>query len=241
MTRIDAPLEITSLRDDPSDAPRSTRLALPARLGAIVAAAGAIVAAFDAADTRLGPGRFVLLAVSLAWCVGAFVTSFERPEEPLAALMTLIGGAIALAMLGSAELANHPYYDLVALARAVGIAALPPLGLHLLLGLPDGRLDSRVRRAWVVATDVAAIGLATWLFVERPAVPLAGIVALSVATLVVGIIGYVGRCQRARTQAARARLQWPAWGVLSCRGHHGHRRRTQHCSCIGHTRCSRWR
>ena len=112
MTRIDAPLEITSLRDGPSDAPRSGGVALPARVGALVAAAGAIAAAAAAAEgTRLGPGRFVLLAVSLTWCVGAFVTSLERPNEPLAALMTLIGGAIALAMLGSAELANHPYYD----------------------------------------------------------------------------------------------------------------------------------
>ncbi len=218
MTRIDAPLEITSLRDGPSDAPRSAGVALPARLGALVAASGAIVAAVAADATRLGPGRFVLLAVSLTWCVGAFVTSLERPNEPLAALMTLIGSAIALAMLGSAELANHPYYDLVALARVVGIAALPPLGLHLLLGLPHGRLDSRTRRAWVMAVDAAAIGLATWLFIDRPALPLAGILTLSGAALLIGVVGYVGRCQRARTQAARARLQWPAWGVISAAG-----------------------
>ena len=218
MTRIEAPIQITSLRDHPSDASRSAGGALPARLGALVAAAGAIVATLEATGARLGPGRFVVLAVSLAWTLGAFVTSLERPDEPLAALMTLIGGAIALAMLGSVELANHPYYDSCALARAVGIAALPPLGLHLLLGLPDGRLDSRARRAWVVALDTAAIGLATWLFLERPALPLVGILTLSGAALVIGAIGYVGRCQRARTQAARARLQWPAWGALSAAG-----------------------
>ena len=48
----------------------------------------------------------LLLGVVAAWCVGALVVSRVRPDEPLAALMTLIGGAIAVAMLAAADTAH---------------------------------------------------------------------------------------------------------------------------------------
>ncbi len=212
------PLEITGIRDTTPPRPRSARSLMPARLGALVAAAGAIVAAIQATDAPLGPGRFELLGVALAWCVAAAFTSFERPDEPLAAAMTAIGAAIALAMLGAAGLAGDPANEAAALGRAVGIAALPALGLHLVLGLPAGRLESPTRRRWAFSVDLLALGLAAWLFPQRPDVPAIGIVILVAAASTIGIVGYVGRCQRARTQAARARLQWPAWGVLTAGG-----------------------
>lgn len=216
--RVDHPLALTSLREDARATSRVVRSQTPARLGALVAIAGAIFATTEAVNAKLGPGRFVLLAVAFAWSLGALAVSFERPDEPLAALMTLIGGSIALAMLGSAELPRHPYYETVALARVIGVVALAPLSLHLLLGLPDGRLESRVRRTWAAVLYVAAVGVGAWCFVERPDLPVGGIAALAGAALVIGLVGYVGRCQRARTQAARARLQWPAWGVISAVG-----------------------
>ena len=190
----------------------------PARLGAVVGIAGAIVATLQSTDTQLGPGRFVLLAVALAWCIGAIATGLVRPEEPLGASMALIGGAIALTMLASAEIASHPSSDVAALIRAVGIAAIAPLGLHLALGLPDGHLGSRVRRSWAIAIDAAGAALAVWLFVDRPRLQTVGIVTLAAAAIAIGLVGYVGRCQRAHTQAARARLQWPAWGTLTATG-----------------------
>ncbi|MEO6468694.1 MAG: histidine kinase [Acidimicrobiia bacterium] len=189
-----------------------------ARVGALVGIAGAVVATLQSTDAQLGPGRFVLLAIALAWSIGAIATSFGRPEEPLGAAMALIGGAIALAMLGSAELASHPASDAAALIRAVGIAAIPPLGLHLMLGLPDGHLASRVRRSWALAIDAAGSALAVWLFVDRPHIKTVGILTLAIVALAIGLVGFVGRCQRARTQVARARLQWPAWGVLTAAG-----------------------
>ena len=218
MTRIDTPIELTSLRDDTTPSVRPSAGLSITRIGAIVAGAAAVTATVEATAARLGPGRYVLLAVALSWCIGALIISFERPDEPLSGLLALIGGAIALAMLGSAELAHHPYYDLCALARSAGIAMLPALGLHLLLALPDGRLESRTRSSWAIGFYLAAGGVAAWIFIERPAIPIGGLIALSVAALIIGIIGYVGRCQRARTQAMRARLQWPAWGVLTAVG-----------------------
>ena len=190
----------------------------PARLGALAGISGAVVATLQSTHAQLGPGRFVLLAVALAWCVGAIATSFERPEEPLGATMAAIGGAIALAMLASAELAGHPGSDLAALIRAVGIAAIAPLGVHLALGLPDGNLDSRVRRSWALAVDALGLALTGWLFLDRPRVVTVGILFLAITATAIGLVGFVGRCQRARTQGARARLQWPAWGVLTAAG-----------------------
>ena len=119
MTRIDTPLELTSLRDDPpSSRYRPSGSALPTRVAAVLAMAAAALAAGDANSASVGPGRFVLLVVVIAWCLGALVTSVLRPSEPLAGLMTLAGGTIALAMLGAAEAANHPTYDATAVVRA---------------------------------------------------------------------------------------------------------------------------
>jgi signal transduction histidine kinase len=219
MTGIETPLEITSLRDDPTPARyRPAGSTLPVRAAAVVAVVAAVLATLDATNAQLGPGRFVLLAVVVAWCVGALCVSTLRPGEPLAGLMTLGGGTVALAMLGAAEAANHPTYDAAALVRAVAIAALPAVGTHLVLGLPDGRLVDRTRRSWALTVDVLAAGVAVWCFVERPEVPVAGMVGLGAAATVVALTGYVARCRRARTQAARARLQWPAWGVLTAAG-----------------------
>jgi signal transduction histidine kinase len=220
MTRIDTPLEITSLRDDdpPPARYRPSGSTLPTRLAALLAIAAAALAAGDANSANVGPGRFVLLTVVVAWCVGALVTSMLRPTEPLAGLMTLTGGTIALAMLASAEAANHPTYEVTAVVRALAIAALPAVGMHLVLGLPDGRLEDRIRRRWATIVDVVVAGVAVWCVAVRPDLPVAGLLGVSVLAAAVALTGYVARCRRARTQAARARLQWPAWGALTAAG-----------------------
>jgi len=220
VTRIDTPLEITSLRDDdpPPARYRPSGSTLPTRLAALLAIAAGVLAAGDANSANVGPGRFVLLTVVVAWCVGALVTSMLRPTEPLAGLMTLTGGTIALAMLASAEAANHPTYEATAVVRALAIAALPAVGMHLVLGLPDGRLEDRIRRRWATIVDVVVAGVAVWCVAVRPDLPVAGLLGASVLAAAVALTGYVARCRRARTQAARARLQWPAWGALLVNG-----------------------
>ncbi len=218
MDTIDRPLELTSLRRPAPDRVRPTGSAAPARLGAVLAGGGAVIATIEASAARLGPGRYVLLAVTLAWAVGALVVSLERPGEPLAGVMTLVAAALALVMIGSAELARRPALATAGIARAVFIAALPAIGLHLVLGLPDGRLLDRRRRTLSGLGWIAAAGLAAWAVAVRPEIPLPGVVATSAYGLAAGVGCYVGRCRRAHTQAARARLQWPAWGVLTAAG-----------------------
>ncbi len=216
MTRIESPLELTSLRDDdPAHIrDRSWSANAPARVGALLAIVAAVVAV-DARSASLGPGRFVLVTVVLAWSIGAFLTSLLRAGEPLAALMTLAGGTVAIAMLAAAEAANHPTFDAPAIGRALSVAALPAVGMHFVLGLPDGRLGDSVRRRWALAVDALALGFAIWSVALRPEIPVVGLLVLVFIAAVVALTGYVTRCRRARTQAARARLQWPAWGALT--------------------------
>jgi signal transduction histidine kinase len=222
MTTIDDRIQLTSLRDDAAVTARRgrgpSRIAVPTRLGALLALAAAVLAVTQATDAHLGPGRFVLLGVVAAWCIGALVVSRVRPDEPLAALMTLIGGAIAVAMLAAAEYASHPTYDLTAFLRATAVALLPALGAHLALALPDGRLRDRGRQTGAAVVYLGALALAVWTYTRRPAIPATGFVILVGVAVVVGLTGFIGRCRRARTQAARARLQWPAWGVLTAAG-----------------------
>lgn len=221
MTTIEDRIRLTSLHgDEPAAArrPGAMRSTLPVRAGAVVALGAAILAAFEATDVKLGVGRFVLLTVVASWCLGALAVSAARPAEPLAGLMAMIGGAIALAMLGAAEYAIHPTFDAPALVRAFGVTLLPALGAHLVIGLPDGRLLDRSRRTAVVVGYGFATVVAIWTFTKRPDIPAVGQIVLITVLAVIALAAFVGRCRQARTQAARARLQWPAWGAITAGG-----------------------
>jgi signal transduction histidine kinase len=142
----------------------------------------------------------------------------HRPREPLALLMGAVALVGAIALFGAAlavrEAATADANDWGAIARAISVALLPALGLHLALGLPEGRLRSTPRRVFTGLGYVVAVGVAVVIADERPDVPLA---ALAVATGVfaaVGLVGYIARCRAARTAHERARLQWVAWAVV---------------------------
>ena len=98
--------------------------------------------------------------------------------------------------------------------RGVAVAFLPGVGLHLVLGLPDGSLRSRARRIWVGAGYAASVVVAIYLLDDRPHVALWPVVIIASADAVVGLVGYVARCRAAATVQERARLQWPAWAVV---------------------------
>ena len=49
---------------------------------------------------------------------------------------------------------------------------------------------------------------------DRPDIAVAPLVAIAVADAVVGLVGYVARYRAATSVQERARLQWPAWGVV---------------------------
>ena len=100
--------------------------------------------------------------------------------------------------------------------RGVAVALLPGVGLHLVLGVPDGALavarpadlgrrrvrgQRRGRRSPARERPPRHRGLRpSWSSSRRDAV--------------VGLVGYVARYRAAASVQERARLQWPAWGVV---------------------------
>ncbi len=80
--------------------------------------------------------------------------------------------------------------------------------------MPTGSLVTRARRLWVLAGYVASGVLAVVMVGDRPDIAVAPVVAIAAADAVVGFVGYVARYRAATSVQERARLQWPAWGVV---------------------------
>jgi signal transduction histidine kinase len=213
------PLELTSLRDvvDEAPAPASASGGLVALTVALGAAVLAVWAAVLDTSATVGPGRIELAVVVIAWAAtGAFVAR-QRPDEPLGLLIGVGSLAGGVALLGASVTGRvgilDSTRDIAAAARALGLCGVFGVALHATLGLPDGRLGSRARRVSVVVGYAAALAAAVVLVVDRPEFRLGPVIALAAFDVVVGIVGFVGRCQRA-TVAQRPRLQWCVWGAL---------------------------
>ncbi len=87
------------------------------------------------------------------------------------------------------------------------------MALHATLGLPDGRLGSTARTVSAVVGYVAAIAVGVVLYSDRPEFRIAPLIVLGALCVVIGVSGFVARCQRA-TVMQRPRLQWSVWGAL---------------------------
>jgi signal transduction histidine kinase len=213
------PLTIAGLRDT-ADRPHHERTGRAPQLSAplaALAAGAAVLAATLHTPTTIGPGQVVSAVAVLAWVIGGVVVAVRRPDEASGPLMLGVALAGAAGLLGAVLVARHgasaSARDFDAACRALGVALVPAVGLHLALGLPDGRLRSRVRRGATALGYAAAVGVAAAVFGARPSVPWPGLVALAATSAAAAALGYLARCRRA-TPADRARLQWAGWGVL---------------------------
>jgi len=212
------PLELTSLRDDTRERPARSKGTLPVAAVAVAATALAVGAAVKASDTVVGPGRVLACVLVAAWSAAALFVAVRRPNEPLRWI--LAGGAFAggVSMLADAFVgapsSSSGTRDVASAILSLAVAMLVAIGLHLALGLPDGALENRARRGIVIAGYVGALGLAAYLYTQRPEVPLGVLTIAAGIAGFVGVIGYVRRCRNARTAQARARLQWVAWGAV---------------------------
>jgi signal transduction histidine kinase len=208
------PLEITSLRDEIRTRPPRSRRALGVSGVAVLAAAGAIVAAEQASDVAIGPGRVVVCMLVIAWGLAAMFVAMHRPSEPLSWIM--VGGAAvgAVAALAAEATSGAGSHDTAYAVLAVSLALLVSVGLHLALGLPHGALLHPWRRGITMAGYVSAIPLAATIYADRPDVPLATLAVAATVAALIGLVGYVRRCSGAPTEQERARLQWVAWGVV---------------------------
>jgi signal transduction histidine kinase len=213
------PLELTSLRDEPREQPPRARRVVRIAATGTLATAVAAVSAFKQAGVDIGPGRVLCCILVGAWSAAAAFVAVHRPRESLSWIM--VGGALAgaVATAAAATLEYRPrlsasHADLASAFVSVGIALLVAVALHLALGLPDGDLEHRLRRGIVIAGYAGSLGVAAYLYTQRPEVPIATVAIAGAVAASVGAVGFVRRCRGARTAHARARLQWAAWGVV---------------------------
>ena len=152
----------------------------------------------------------VRTALVVAWALAGAMLVSRRPLRALGLVILAGAGAAAIACLASAVLkagwAGLPG-TLAELALPVSVALLPASTLHLLLGLPEGRLGSRPRRLTVMAAYVLAAGLGLILWGQHPSLPpwplwLAGSAALAIG------LGPANRRYVRSAGLERQRLQW---------------------------------
>ncbi len=173
--------------------------------GAIATAVSATVIADDASALST-----VAAVVVVAMAAAAAAVAWLRPREPLGALIAGIAAIAAIAMFANAQL-DEPA-DAWELTRAAGVMLVPACAFHLVLGLPDGRLRTRVRGFLATVGYVGAVVAAVWVRSDADDLERT-VVIFSLVALTVGVAGFADRCRRAPAMD-RARLQWAGWGAV---------------------------
>ena len=185
---------------------------LPFALAIAAAAVGAwAVAAVGGADGFDDAAQVVRLALVGAWFAAGVMLAARRPAEPLGTIV-LLGTALGAAAVASAAALLDSDSAALEAVRAFAVAALPAVGMHVLLGLPTGALARRSHRTLVVGGYVVALAFGILLWTQRPDVSLvvlAGEVML--AALVGGGVSHT-RYQSSRGEA-RQRMEWFGWAV----------------------------
>jgi signal transduction histidine kinase len=147
----------------------------------------------------------LVLAVSVgAWALAGITMLARRRTEPLGAVV--LGGAV----VGVAGLAS-------ASVRPVAVALVPAIALHVLLGMPDGRLATSVRRIVAALGYAGGAATAVALWSRRPEIPVWPVALLAVFAAVAGTAGFVARYAAASIPGQR-RMRWLALGVLVAAG-----------------------
>jgi signal transduction histidine kinase len=156
--------------------------------------------------------EIVRLGLVALWASAAIGLARRRSSEHIATLVAVIAVAAGVAAAGAALLADGRSESTGALARAAGLAALPAAALHLLLGLPSGKLETTNRRATVAVAYATSAVAALYLYAERPDLPAWPIVLSFAVWLTLGMSLSNARYRRARG-TERQRMQWFGWAA----------------------------
>ena len=148
--------------------------------------------------------RIVIGVLIGVWALTGAILLLRRPKEPLGAIA--VGGS-ALGALGLFLPKTGP--------AVAGI--LPAVGLHLLLGMPDGSLRTPARRTTCGVGYAMGLAVAAILWSQRPDLPAWPVVSLSVVAAVAGALGFAIR-YRSANPAGQRRMRWLAWGVIVSAG-----------------------
>ena len=204
-TTMDVPLASTSA--GVGVAPAGRRLTSLALTAAVLVAAGwaaTFLSDVPADDVPLQAIRIGLVAV---WGLVGGALAVRRPREPLGVLVlaaTLVG---ASAVVASAALEAGRGGTTAELVRALAVAALPAVALHVVAVLPDGRLARPSHRSVLVGFYVLALVVGVGLASARPDLPLWIVAVEALLAAVVGISVSNATYVKARGEA-RQRMQW---------------------------------
>ncbi|WP_426571113.1 histidine kinase [Aquihabitans sp. McL0605] len=198
--------------DEPTElGPAFCLLAAPL---AIVLAAAALLSL--AADDRGVAGGAIVAAVLVGiWAVAGLLIGLRQRTDRQAPIV------LAIAVLGGAALLAHAVWlhrlpdGGVASWRTLSwvLAGLACGGLlHLLVGLPSGRLSEPSRR-WIVALGYVAAAVAGGLLSRSSSGALDWAWAILVAVYVVGGVALANHRYRRAGPDERRRMQWIGWAL----------------------------
>ncbi|MDQ3980139.1 MAG: histidine kinase [Actinomycetota bacterium] len=187
-------------------AARWGRWGLLAAVAVVALAVGLRLAGRDG----LTAGEVVRAVLVVAWGL-AGLALLRRPWAQPAGLVVLAGvAASAASCLADAIVAlgwRGAAGEIAAFVRPLGLALLPAVGLHLLLGLPRGALGTRGRRVGALIGYGFALAVGMVLWVDRPSVPLWPIWLCAALAVVFGLPAS-NRRYVASQGVERQRLQW---------------------------------
>jgi signal transduction histidine kinase len=193
------------------------RRSLPlAALLAPLAAGLALGGLLFAGDDGTSAAEEVRAGLVVAWAL-AGLALVVRPAVRRLGTVVLVAAALAGSCALSSGILHHDPSsvtgDVAALLRPMAAALLPAAGLHLLLGLPDGRLGTRPRRGTATAgwAGCAALGVALWPL--RPSLPVWPIAAAAVLGALVGVPASHRRFLGSRG-SIRQRMEWLGLAVV---------------------------
>lgn len=206
----------TEQRAHPSDvvaldgaAVRGSRRHLPvyvALIAAVVAVAGAVLATTRVEET----GGGVVAGATMTWGVlGAWI-AWRTPAERLGAL---VATAAAIVGIDLVALAQTDLSGVAGVTRAVTVAILPAVMLHVASTAPTGEAATSRARVVILAGYGCAAIVGVVGAISRPDLPAALLTVWFVGVAVVAAVVFVDTCKRAGARD-RSRLQWDGWGVL---------------------------
>ena len=192
--------------------------------GVVLAILAIAVAGYAASQSTASDDVAELIRAATVglWAIAGATVVVRRPAEPLGFIIlagTLIGalGSGGAVIAGDAS-RGAGARDIGAALRWVSFGLLPVVGMHLLVGLPDGRIVKRGRRRTLMVWYGmgGAVGVAAAVIVGAPDGGVQWLVFVIAGLTVVGVLAMVpastARYNRARG-LERQRMQWSGLAV----------------------------
>jgi signal transduction histidine kinase len=205
MTTMDGPAPLRSTAG-PGQERRGHPVVALAPVGAGLALGGLLLVG----DDGLSAAELVRVGLVVAWALAGLALVVRPGQRRLGAVVLAAAALGGACVLCSGILHRDPAGSLAAaaaLVRPMAAGLLPAVAFHLIVGLPDGRLQSRPRRVAVAVGYAAGVVLGLALWSRRPALPVWPVVVAGVLAVACGL-GPSHRRFLATRGVARQRMEW---------------------------------